>query len=85
MYLSVPVPAGQSQVTLNACIDRFCDLETLTEKDGWFCSRCNTQRRATKQLKLWRLPDYLIIHLKRFAFDGPWRNKITTNVQFPHE
>ncbi|CAG8783701.1 14509_t:CDS:1, partial [Racocetra persica] len=29
------------------------------------------------------LPDILLIHLKRFSFDGPFRDKLDTNVFFP--
>ena len=29
------------------------------------------------------MPDYLIIHLKRFYFQGPWREKIERPVAFP--
>ena len=46
------------------------------------CPHCKTHRRAAKRLELYRLPDYLIIHLKRFYFQGPWREKIDRPVAF---
>ena len=32
---------------------------------------------------LWRLPDILVFHLKRFNCSARWREKITTKVNFP--
>ena len=57
-----------------------------TRSDGWLgiahrkCPRCNMHREAVKSLGLWRLPPVLIIHLKRFTFEGPFRDKLQTHV-----
>ena len=49
-----------------------------------YCSRCKQHREATKQMSVWRLPRYLIIHLKRFSFHNyVWRSKIDDYVSFP--
>jgi ubiquitin C-terminal hydrolase len=40
--------------------------------------------QATKQLELWKLPEVLIIHLKRFQHTETIRNKIDSLVRFPH-
>ena len=48
-----------------------------------FCSRCKCHRKAEKKLDIWRLPSILIIHLKRFSFSGPFRDKLETPVDFP--
>lgn len=47
------------------------------------CPKCKALRKATKQLTLSRLPDVLMIHLKRFSFDGPFNDKLETMVDFP--
>jgi ubiquitin carboxyl-terminal hydrolase 8 len=47
------------------------------------CPKCKVKRRAKKQLTISRLPEILLIHLKRFYFSGPFRNKIETYVEFP--
>ena len=44
------------------------------------CPRCKCHRNAVKSLGIWRLPPVLIIHLKRFTFDGPFRDKLQTLV-----
>ena len=51
----------------------------------WMCPRCKQYREALKKIDIWRLPRVLIIHLKRFKYQGIWRDKINTLVQFPVE
>lgn len=48
---------------------------------GRHCPKCNCYRDARSRIGLWRLPRYLIVHLKRFYFDGPFRDKINTMVR----
>jgi ubiquitin carboxyl-terminal hydrolase 19 len=49
-----------------------------------FCPKCKQHREATKQLSLWRLPQILVIQLKRFAFKNIlYREKIDKFVEFP--
>ena len=73
-------------VTLNDCLDEFGKPETLSENDAWYCPRCKTHRRATKTFELWKCPDILVIHLKRFS-GGPsrLRDKLEIFVDFPVE
>ncbi|RUP50002.1 hypothetical protein BC936DRAFT_140748 [Jimgerdemannia flammicorona] len=84
MYLSLPIPKpGQGRVTLIQCLDKFVREEVLEGTDAWLCPRCKIRRRASKRLTLSRLPDVLLIHLKRFSFNGPFRDKLETMVEFP--
>ena len=49
-----------------------------------YCPKCQQHREASKQLLLWRLPNVLIIQLKRFSFRSfIWRDKINDMVDFP--
>ncbi|KAI9139318.1 hypothetical protein BKA69DRAFT_1109968 [Paraphysoderma sedebokerense] len=82
MYLSIPVIKG-NRVDLGDCLDEFLREEILEGSDAWHCSNCRTTRRSTKSLTLSKLPDILLIHLKRFSFQGPFRNKLDTLVDFP--
>lgn len=34
-----------------------------------YCPNCKEFVQATKKFDLWRLPDVLVIHLKRFSYD----------------
>ena len=47
------------------------------------CPRCKKLRPSTKSLTLSRMPVVLLIHLKRFSFEGPFRNKLETIVDCP--
>jgi ubiquitin carboxyl-terminal hydrolase 4/11/15 len=76
-----------SGVTLEDCLEAFTSPERLDEHNAWFCVRCKKHVRAMKSLEVWRLPNVLIIHLKRFdsknfAF-GLRRDKLDTFVDFP--
>jgi len=41
--------------------------ETLTGDDKWYCSKCRDHVTANKKMEVWKAPEYLIIHLKRFS------------------
>jgi ubiquitin carboxyl-terminal hydrolase 8 len=57
--------------------------EILDGDNKWKCPRCQTMRRASKRTQLTRIPDLLMVHLKRFSFQGPFRDKLETMVDFP--
>jgi len=82
---SVGSPSGEVQngLTIFDCLDAFTREETLSEEDPWYCSSCKEHRRASKKMDLYRLPNILILHLKRFAYTRWSREKITTPVHFP--
>jgi hypothetical protein len=50
-----------------------------------YCPVCKDHKRAEKKLDIWKLPKYLVIHLKRFSFTSTFRSKIDTLVEFPLE
>ena len=71
-------------VTLDQCFDTFTRPERLDENNMWYCSRCKEHVRAMKTMELWRLPNVLIVHLKRFEFKNALRrDKLDTFVDFP--
>ena len=70
-------------IDLNQCIEAFCEKETLSENDAWYCSKCKDFKCASKKIDLWSSPDLLIIHLKRFSYTRNWRDRINTLVKFP--
>ena len=99
MYLSLPIPeynaAGKKggPVYLEECIEKFVEEETLEGSNAWYtvitrlifrnCPRCKFPRKSVKRLTIAKLPIILLIHLKRFYFQGPFREKIETYVEFP--
>ena len=48
-----------------------------------YCPTCKEHRQATKKLDLWRLPEILVFHLKRFSYSRYLKNKLDTFVNFP--
>ncbi|KAL7627005.1 hypothetical protein AAE478_003781 [Parahypoxylon ruwenzoriense] len=72
-------------ISLEACLDEFEREEILSEQDMWYCPRCKEHRRASKKFDLWKTPDILIIHLKRFSSSGFRRDKLEVLVDFPLE
>ncbi|CAH3139172.1 unnamed protein product, partial [Porites lobata] len=70
----------EDPLKLEHCLKRFVESEKLP--DTWFCQKCHEERNAFKALSICRLPDTLVIHLKRYSQNGV---KITTPVEFPLE
>lgn len=82
-----PANVIKLQTTLYDCFDKFGTREQLGENDKWYCPKCKAHVRAYKQMRLWKTPDVLIVHLKRFSSHGTWgqRRKIDEKVDFPIE
>ncbi|BGP47871.1 ubiquitin-specific protease doa4 [Rhodotorula kratochvilovae] len=75
LSLSIPTPrTPRSVVTLSECIDEFLREEILQGENAW------TLRSTSKRFSVARLPQTLIIHLKRFT---PLSTKLTTRVELP--
>ena len=77
--------ANKAILQLDDCLQEFAKEETLKEQDAWYCPKCKEFRCATKQFSLWKLPDLLIIHLKRVMYSGMWREKLQMKVDYPIE
>lgn len=81
MYLTLPILP--SKCTIYQCLQMFLKAENMVGECKWKCPRCKDYRDAVKKIDIWKLPPYLIIHLKRFKYQGVWRDKISTYVDFP--
>ncbi|XP_006661646.1 ubiquitin carboxyl-terminal hydrolase 9-like isoform X2 [Oryza brachyantha] len=73
----------QEAVNLFSCLDAFLKDEPLGPDDMWYCPRCKEHKQASKKLDLWRLPEILVVHLKRFSYSRFMKNKLDTFVNFP--
>ncbi|XP_043934426.1 ubiquitin carboxyl-terminal hydrolase 19 [Protopterus annectens] len=87
-YVEDPGSANEAarigHFTLEQCLNLFTKPEVLAPEEAWYCPKCKQHREASKQLMLWRLPNALIIQLKRFSFRSfIWRDKINEMVEFP--
>jgi len=71
---------GSGGLPLGVCLTEYCKLQQLPT---WRCPKCKDFRDGKQNMALWRLPDLLTIHMKRFNCSARWREKITTKVNFP--
>lgn len=74
---------GSAGLQLGVCLSEFCKVQQLSISDNWRCPICKEYREGKQNLALWRLPDLLTFHIKRFNCSARWREKITTKVNFP--
>lgn len=72
-------------ISLEDCLNETGKSETLSENNAWYCPRCKEHRRATKKLELWKIPDILVMHLKRFSSNRSFRDKLEVLVDYPVE
>lgn len=78
--------SNKSTVSLEDCLKQFIQPEGLDEDNKWYCGACKSHVCAEKTMEMWRLPNVLIIHLKRFEFKNSLRReKLESLVDFPIE
>ncbi|KAJ2515348.1 hypothetical protein GGI11_003788 [Coemansia sp. RSA 2049] len=75
--------ADQRRITLDDCFATSMQPEKLGEADAWYCSTCKKHQLATKTLDIWRAPEIVVVHLKRFKQSRSWHDKLDTYVDFP--
>ncbi|TMW67387.1 hypothetical protein Poli38472_011007 [Pythium oligandrum] len=73
-------------ISLYDCFRNFTKPETLDQANLWYCSKCKEHRQARKTMEIWKLPDVLIVSLKRFEYRNEiLRDKLDAFVDFPLE
>ncbi|KAL2930555.1 Ubiquitin carboxyl-terminal hydrolase 5 [Bienertia sinuspersici] len=80
------VPAKKARtepLSLYSCLEAFLREEPLVSEPDMKCPQCEERRQASKKLDLWRLPNVLVIHLKRFSYNRSIKHKLDTFVNFP--
>lgn len=74
--------------TLQACFQEFIKSEVLDNENQWYCKECKSHKNAVKQMLLFKLPKYLIVHLKRFQRSARSKGSYKKNgvfIDFPLE
>lgn len=82
MYLTQPIPCRKKKINLYDCIDTFV-AEEKSENEYLNCEKCKKNATFSKKIDLWKSPDILIIHLKRFKYSENGLVKISRFVDFP--
>ncbi|KFV99460.1 Putative ubiquitin carboxyl-terminal hydrolase 50, partial [Eurypyga helias] len=80
--LSLPIPAKRT-CSLQDCLKRFFQQDTLTRNNQIHCSRCGAKRNAAVEAIMTKAPPILVFHLKRFEWQGKHNRKLSTNVCYP--
>ncbi|KAK9696974.1 hypothetical protein RND81_08G007400 [Saponaria officinalis] len=75
--------ARTEPLSLYSCLEAFLREEPLVSEPDMKCPQCEERRQASKKLDLWRLPEVLVIHLKRFSYNRSLKHKLDTFVNFP--
>ena len=68
--LNIDIPEDMPNPRISDLISASLKEEVIRDgeviNDGWFCSKCNKNTSYKKSTKLWKLPDVLVIIIKRF-------------------
>ncbi|EKX47957.1 hypothetical protein GUITHDRAFT_106044 [Guillardia theta CCMP2712] len=93
MDLSLPIPkkfqglskwrSSAQECKLQDCLEQFVDEEKLEGNEMYYCSRCKKHQVAIKEMKIFRCPLVLVLHLKRFDKRSSSRSKLNASVRFP--
>jgi ubiquitin C-terminal hydrolase len=79
MDLSVSIPRTISgSINLEECLENYIEKEKMG-KCGYKCSNCKKIDNHEKNISIFRLPQILVIHLKRFTS----RSKLTNTIKIP--
>ena len=77
--------AEKAGISINDCLKEFTKEERLGNDEPWYCPRCKKHQQATKEVDLWKTPNILAVHLKRFSNAQTFRDKVDAFVDFPIE
>jgi len=73
-------PEINKKMSIYDCFDLFTQKEEI---ENIFCENCQKKETFTKILKIERIPEYLVITLKRFKYTIMYRTKINCPIKFP--
>jgi ubiquitin C-terminal hydrolase len=48
-----------------------------------YCPKCKDFRVSLKKIEIWKVPNILVVHIKRFMYTKTKRGKIRTRLDFP--
>ena len=68
------------KISIYDCLDLFTKKEIIEDV---FCENCKEKQTFTKMLKIERIPEYLVISLKRFKYTTMFKSKIKCPIKFP--
>lgn len=72
-------PDGKGLISIQDCLDKFFASDTLTGDSKWESPSAG-KVDAVKGARIWRLPEVLILSMKRFTMMGA---KVRTRISYP--
>jgi len=76
--LSLSLPNNVSTLSIIDCLNNYCIVERLDGENAWFNEKTGQKQDIDKGLIFWSLPEVLIIHLKRWDYNGIKDNRLVT-------
>ena len=71
----------KEKLNLYDLLNLFNNEEKLNSDNQWFCNKCKKNQNAIKKMEIYKPPNYLIIHLKRFKLKtGLFSNNNKNNI-----
>ena len=70
-------------LSLETCLHSFCTSDRLLNSDQYKCDKCKLKVDATKYLHINKLPEVLMLSLKRFTHNSYFGSKVNRTVTFP--
>ena len=87
--MEVDIPGSGSSVNLEDCFENTFNTSQLDGENLYECDKCKLRGKSTRKMSLWRLPEVIIICLKRFTanyVDGAvYLGKNNASVNIPLE
>jgi ubiquitin carboxyl-terminal hydrolase 5/13 len=71
------------KIPLQTCLEKFAEADLVEQ---FFSTAINDKTTATKQARLASMPDFLLLHLKKFTLREDWTSmKLDVSVECPDE
>lgn len=80
-FWGLPLSLGRRNSNLNELLS--ASLATESQLGDYCCGECKQAKKFTKMSRLFRLPEVLIIQLKRFVFGWSRKEKIKDKIDVP--
>lgn len=77
--MSIDIPIQSESIELLDCIKIYFITEELSD---WKCDNCK-ETKANRLVRLWHIPNLLIINIKRFTYENGNLSRVNTPVNIP--
>ena len=60
----------KKEYSLNYLLENFSQSEILDAENTWYCNTCKEHVQARKTIQVYKLPNYLVFHLKKLKYQA---------------